>query len=355
MGKNDRQREGILKAIDLFCGAGGLTRGLLDAGIDVVAGIDIDPCVGQTYEANNSPSRFFQRDVRQIDPCELLEIGAVRDKAGLILAGCAPCRAFSKHQRNGRSSGPDATLLTAFGKVVAAIRPGWVLVENVPGLAQVQGYSTHRRFLGLLVSLGYRISQGVLNACHHGVPQYRRRYVMLACRKAVPSLPEPRFGPGRKPFETVRRWIAHYPELEAGEAHPAVPNHVASSLSEMNLVRLRATPKDGGDRTAWPPALELPCHRGRSSSFSDAYGRMWWNRFASTLTGRCNSLSNGRFGHPEQHRAISLREAASLQTFPDHYVFYGPHSHVARHIGNAVPVLLAEALGRQVLATHTSC
>ena len=343
-----------MKALDLFCGGGGLTRGLLDAGIDVVAGVDIDPRVGQTYQANNSPSLFLQRDVRKIDPRELLEIAAVRDRADLIVAGCAPCRTFSKHQRNGGASGPDATLLSAFGKVVAGMRPGWVLVENVPGLTQVRGYSAYRRFLGLLASLRYRISQGVLNACEHGVPQHRRRYVMLACRKAVPSLPEPRFGPGRKPFETVRHWIAHYPELEAGEAHPAVPNHVASSLSEMNLVRLRATPRDGGDRTDWPSALELPCHRGRSSSFSDVYGRMWWNRVAPTLTGKCNSLSNGRFGHPEQHRAISLREAASLQTFPDHYVFHGLRSHVARHIGNAVPVLLAEALGRQVLATHTS-
>ena len=180
---------------------------------------------------------------------------------------------------------------------------------------------------------------------------------MLACRKAVPkSAGAQVLVPEGSRSRTVRRWIAHYPELEAGEAHPAVPNHVASSLSEMNLVRLRATPKDGGDRTAWPPALELPCHRGRSSSFSDTYGRMWWNRFASTLTGRCNSLSNGRFRTSRNSTgAISLREAASLQTFPDHYVFYGPHSHVARHIGNAVPVLLAEALGRQVLATHTSC
>ena len=342
-----------MKALDLFCGAGGLTRGLLDAGIDVMAGIDIDPRVGNTYEANNAPSQFLRRDVRRIDPSELLAIAAVRDRTDLILAGCAPCRTFSKHRRNGRAREPDATLLSAFGKVVAAIRPGWVLVENVPGLTQVRGYSTHRRFLSLLDSLGYRTSQGVLNACEHGVPQHRRRYVMLACRHAIPSLPEPRFGRARKPLQTVRHWIAHYPVLEAGEAHPAVPNHVASSLSEMNLLRMRVTPPDGGDRTAWPSALTLPCHGGRNASFSDVYGRIWWDRIAPTLTGRCNSLSNGRFGHPEQHRAISLREAASLQTFPDHYVFYGPHSHVARHIGNAVPVLLAEALGRHVLAIHT--
>jgi len=128
------------------------------------------------------------------------------------------------------------------------------------------------------------------------------------------------------------------------------PNHEAANLSELNLRRLRHTPHDGGDRRSWPSQLVLACHRGDHNGHTDVYGRMYWDRAAPTLTGKCNSISNGRYGHPCQDRAISLREAASLQTFRDDYVFYGPSKHIAIQIGNAVPVRLAEVLGRQLLA-----
>ena len=338
-----------MKAIDLFCGAGGLTRGLLNAGVEVVAGVDVDPTLRPTYEGNNYPSRFLVRDMRSVDPNELADLFGTTPASETIVAGCAPCQTFSKHQRSGRERGPDATLLAAVGRVVDAANPGWVLVENVPGLMAVPGYSTLRRFVSLLRSKGYSVAQGVLNAAGYGVPQHRRRFVLMASRVAEPLLPEAEFGTPSRRYRTVREWIAHFPPIAAGATHPWVPNHVAAKLSNTNLRRLQATPPDGGDRRAWPERLVLECHRGRESSFSDVYGRMWWDRIAPTLTARCNSISNGRFGHPEQDRAISLREAASLQTFGDDYVFFGTPTAIARQIGNAVPVKLAEAVGRTVL------
>ena len=338
-----------MRAIDLFCGAGGLTRGLLDAGIEVVAGIDVDPSVGETYERNNRPVRFLRRDIRTVGPEDLMALLGTNNPCETLLAGCAPCQMFSKHQRSGLARGPDATLLAAVGRMVAAVRPGWVLIEIVPGLMAVPGFSTLRRFVRLLQSTGYSIAQGVLNACDQGVPQHRCRYVLIAAQRVEPVLPTPEFGNGRHPLETVRQWIAHYPPIAAGDAHPNVPNHEASPLSRLNLDRLSSTPPNGGGRKHWPSRLQLDCHRGRKNSFSDVYGRMWWDRVAPTLTGRCNSLSNGRFGHPEQDRAISLREAASIQSFPDDYLFFGTRTTIARQIGNAVPVRLAEALGQCIL------
>ena len=154
--------------------------------------------------------------------------------------------------------------------------------------------------------------------------------------------------PAPAPLRCAARLRAS-PAIEAGEAHAGIANHCAARLSPLNLTRIKATPTDGGSRRDWPPALALHCHRGEDTGFSDVYGRMWWDRVAPTLTSRCNSLSNGRFGHPEQDRAISLREAAALQTFADDYEFSGTRKAIARWIGNAVPIALAEVLGVAVM------
>lgn len=337
-----------MKCVDFFCGAGGLTRGLLDAGIAVVAGIDLDGRCRKTYEWNNRPARFYERDVRT------LTAGEVRGMAGnipskeLILAGCAPCQPFSK-QRKSTCPSRDATLLLAFADIIAELKPTFVLVENVPGLAKVKGYSAYRRFLHTLEKNGYGWSEGVLDAKHYGVPQTRRRYILLGGRHRTPSLPERLNGSAATPFRTVRDAIAHYPPINAGTQHSSVANHEAASVSEKNLLRLRKTPRDGGDRRDWPDELVLECHRGSYTGHTDVYGRMAWDCPAPALTGKCHSISNGRYGHPVQDRAISLREAASLQTFRDDYVFFGPLQSVAQWIGNAVPVRLAEVLGTHLL------
>ena len=339
-----------MKAIDLFCGAGGLTRGLRRAGWDVVAGIDVDETVRETYAKNNPGAEFLAADLRSVSAENVRNLAGAVPASELLLAGCAPCQSFSKQRR--RSPGArrsDATLLREFGRLAAALQPAVVLMENVPGIASVPGFSSLRRFLTTLRECGYECDYGVLNARDFGVPQHRRRYVLLAARGPRAALPRPAAtGEQGGGIHTVRAAIGHYPPIRAGETHPAIPNHHAAKLSPRNVERIRATPKDGGSRRDWPDRLELDCH-DRFPGFTDVYGRMWWDREAPTLTSRCNSLSNGRFGHPEQDRAISLREAAALQTFPDDYEFFGGNTRTARWIGNAVPVSLAEALGRAAL------
>ena len=349
-----------MRAIDFFCGAGGLTRGLLDSGIDVVAGVDVNSACRETYERNNRPARFIEKDITDLTGADVRRILGSRCTKDLLIAGCAPCQPFSKYQRQlkRRESrrarrDPDATLLGEFARLVQEITPGQVLVENVPGIVKVCGFSTYRRFLRTLRANSYEVAEGVLDAKCYGVPQTRRRYVLIAIRGGNASLPGPEIRPPLGEFATVRGAIAHYPPIEAGESHVLVSNHVTAAVSDENLRRLRSTPHDGGDRRAWPTDFELECHKGGHPGHTDVYGRMAWDKPAPTLTGRCNSISNGRYGHPDQDRAISLREAASLQTFADSYTFYGFNEPVASQIGNAVPVKFAEALGRHLIRIGT--
>ena len=337
-----------MKAMDFFCGGGGLTRGLLDAGFEVVAGFDNDERCRATYERNNPAAAFVHANIKSLETEDVtarLKSGSSED---ILFAGCAPCQPFSsQRKRNGSRRG--ATLMREFGRLVEAVLPGFVLIENVPGIAKVGGFSTYRRFLKLLQSNGYRFAWGVLDAKHFGVPQNRRRLVLLANRNGQPGLPRRAFGKNLRPFVTVGQTIRHFPPIAAGEKHAEVHNHVAASITPLNLERLRATPHDGGDRRAWPDHLWLECHKDDYSGHTDVYGRMYWDRPAPTLTGRCHSISNGRYGHPNQDRAISLREAAALQSFPDSYVFSGSNKHIAMQIGNAVPVELAKQLGEHIL------
>ena len=338
-----------MKAIDLFCGAGGLTLGLRRAGWDVVAGIDLDSEVGETYRSNNPGAQFVAADLRSVTDDDIRTLVGTVPSSELLLAGCAPCQPFSKQrQRHGLGPRSDATLLGEFARLVRTMEPRVVLMENVPGIASVPGFSSFRRFLKALHHCGYRYDYGVLNARNFNVPQHRRRYVLLAARARTVALPRPNGRCPRLDTTTVRSAIGHFPALDAGEAHASIPNHYAARLSDRNLERIRATPPDGGSRRDWPERLKLDCH-AQIRGFSDVYGRLWWDRVAPTLTSRCNSLSNGRFGHPQQDRAISLREAAALQTFPDKYEFLGTKPSIARWIGNAVPVAFAEALGGAAL------
>lgn len=334
-------------AVDFFCGAGGLTRGLQNAGVDVLAGFDIDNACRETYDHNNPKSQFHSLDIRDIELSTLRKATGLRSFRQTIFAGCAPCQPFSQ-QRKGGIRKRDATLLSEFGRLIEAALPRAVLVENVPGMARVPGNSTFRRFLSLLERNGYTHSFDVLDAKFFGVPQTRRRLVMLAVRGMDASLPTSKYGSKLRPLRTVRDAISHFPSIDAGKSSNAVPNHICASITEINMTRLRATPHDGGDRRAWPAKLQLKCHSGGYVGHTDVYGRMAWDGPAPTLTGRCNSISNGRYGHPEQDRAISLREAAALQSFPDRYKFFGSSKHIALQIGNAVPVRFAQALGNHV-------
>lgn len=336
-----------MKAIDFFCGAGGMTCGLLDSGIDVIAGFDIDEECRRTFEHNNQAS-FHAVDIRDVDLRKLKSLTGLRKFDDVLFAGCAPCQPFSQQRRSGAVH-DSTTLLSEFGRLISAAMPKAIVIENVPGMARVKGNSTFRRFLRLLETKGYDAKFEVLDAKKFGVPQTRKRLVLIAMREHTATVPQLTHGVSNREYRTVRNAISHFPRIDAGKTHNLIPNHTTASITEINLERLRHTPVDGGDRRQWPQHLHLKCHQNGYEGHTDVYGRMAWDMPAPTLTARCHSISNGRYGHPEQNRAISLREAAALQSFPDKYEFFGSNKHIAQQIGNAVPVRFAKVLGKHLI------
>ena len=344
--------------VDFFCGGGGMTRGLLDAGIQVIAGVDSNPDCRETYEKNNH-STYLLCDICELTPEKILEkYPVLKNNDQVMLVGCAPCQPFSVLRREefDENGNPiphkSVNLLTEFGRFVKAIKPAHVMVENVPGL-NGKGADVLQNFKVMLEQEGYQWDDKSLYAKDYGVPQNRRRYVLIASKLFKPTIPEATHGNKTDllPYCTVRQTIAKYPPIVAGETHKTIPNHHSANICSLLLQRIKATPHDGGSRTDWPDELMLACHKN-FKGHTDVYGRMKWDEPSPTLTVKCFSLSNGRFGHPEQDRAISLREAAALQTFSDDYVFYGSMQEVGKQVGNAVPVLLAKVMGNYVLEKH---
>ncbi|XWK91747.1 MAG: DNA cytosine methyltransferase (plasmid) [Phormidium sp.] len=335
-----------IRCIDLFCGVGGLTHGLIQGGVRVIAGVDLDPQCRFSYENNNN-SIFIEKDVTELTGNELLDI--FDDSKLRLLAGCAPCQPFSTYSRKIRRVRNDTKwgLVSDFGRLVKETQPDFVTMENVPQLLD------HQVFKSFLEDLkGYEIWYRVIECVHYGIPQTRKRLVLIASRLGKVELLPPNL------FEnntaTVRQAISHLPALAAGSSDPNDPLHAASSLSELNLRRIRAS-KPGGTWRDWDEALVAQCHRKQSGqSYPSVYGRMEWDAPSPTITTQCFGYGNGRFGHPEQDRAISLREAAILQTFPDNYSFLAPGEQVSfaklgRLIGNAVPVRIGEIVARSLL------
>ncbi len=327
-----------------------MTAGLIRAGVDVRLGIDVDPLCGKTYERNTGV-QFECLDIRKLSYRRVERALSRGNGRPVLFAACAPCQPFSKARKNGRRGAHDTRLLLEFLRFVLRFRPEYVLSENVPQL-QSSGRRIVRRFLKLLKRAGYRTDHRIVNAADFGVPQHRLRFVILASRIVEEvRIPE---GPTRKNSPTVRQAIGHLPAIPAGVRVSRPRNHWASALSPENLRRIRAVPKDGGDLRSVPVSLRPPSRKNvggyGKGGFFDVYGRMRWDGPAPTLTTRCNSYSNGRYGHPEQDRAISLREAATLQSFPASYVFYVRKvEDGARLIGNAVPLRLAFRLARALL------
>ena len=339
-----------MNAIDFFCGGGGMTRGLLDAGIDVIFGLDSNPSCQRTYERNNHIP-YLNRDILAVEGDQLTEeYPLLLDNDELLMVGCAPCQPFSLLNPRNPEEHVAVNLLNEFGRLVEALHPAHVMVENVPGISG-RGANVLNQFLNMLEREGYSYDTRIVNAKDYGVPQNRRRFVLIASRRFEPHIPEATHGEGRLPYVTVFDAIHDYPPIEAGETCNIIPNHRAAKVSDLNLKRLRNTPHDGGNRLQWPEDLQLNCHQN-FKGHTDVYGRMYWNRVAPTLTVKCFSVSNGRFAHPEQDRAISLREAAKLQTFGDDYIFEGNLQEIGRQIGNAVPVHLASVLGGYILHEH---
>ena len=332
--------------IDLFFGVGGLTCGLEKAGLNVVAGYDLDATCEYAYNHNNN-AKFINNDIKDVSGKEIKKILQGYDIK--ILAGCAPCQPFSRHQKDkyNRKKHKDWKLLYQFARLVEEVKPQIVSMENVPELVKEQVFMD---FINILEEQNYNITYKIVNAADYGIPQRRKRLLLLASSEKQIKLIEPT----HKKAVTVREIIAGLSQVGAGEPNNTDKLHVASSLSKKNLERIRYS-IPGGTWKNWPEELILNCHRKKSGqSYSSVYGRMSWDDVAPTITTQFIGYGTGRFGHPEQDRALTLREGAMLQTFPVDYSFIPEGEkvvlkNIARHIGNAVPPRLGEIVGLSII------
>lgn len=329
-----------ITAIDLFCGIGGLTHGLSKGGIDVKVGIDIDPYCKYPYETNNN-SKFIFGDINNLSGKDLQNI---YPKLGFkMLAGCAPCQPFSSYSRSGRNKQHHNQwpLVLKFGELVSSLKPDFVTMENVPQLAE------HDVFADFINSLkDYQVTWSIVDCTQFNIPQTRKRLVLLASRFKNHELC---LRPSRVVPPTVLDAIGSLPKINAGDKNHDDPLHISPALSEINLKRIKAS-IPGGSWRDWPEQIRAECHKRPSgSTYPSVYGRMEWNKPSPTITTQSFGYGNGRFGHPEQDRAITLREAAILQTFPKDYAIIKDgqkvvFNKVGRLLGNAVPVNLGEAI-----------
>ena len=340
-----KKRVGV---VDLFCGIGGLTHGFVKEGYDVLAGFDIDDTCKYAYEENNN-AKFIEKDVSVLTKQELQEI--YQNKTTKILIGCAPCQPFSKYSNTRKPEDEKWKLLYKFADVIEQLQPDIVSMENVPELFRRKKYPVYDEFVQKLKDNGYQIWADIVNCVDYGMPQNRKRLVLLASKLGKIELIKPTHT--KDNYVTVGDVLHDLPPLANGKQDENDPIHLASKLSEKNYHRVSITPY-GGSWKDWPQALRNVCHLKESGkSYSSVYGRMTWEHPSPTMTTQCIGFGNGRFGHPEQNRAISLREAAILQTFPRDYKFVKAgekiiKKHIARQIGNAVPVDLGKVIAKSI-------
>jgi DNA (cytosine-5)-methyltransferase 1 len=342
-----------IRVADFFCGCGGTSAGLRAAGMDIALGLDFDADAGATYQRNFPEAHFLLRDILEVSPEEVEEL-LPRDDGHLLLSACAPCQPYSSFVQK-RGADRRRTLLLRLLPIIELLRPEFVFIENVPGLKGDEApQGTFARFCRTLERAEYSVDHRIVDCRDYGVPQRRRRLVILASRLGPITVPKATHGhaPPLAPPSTVWDWIGDLPPVAPGEEHPDVPNHLVSAITDVNLRRLRATPPGGG-RASWPASLRLACHKD-DAAYSDSYGRMHADAAAPVLTTKCTSISNGRFGHPYADRPISVREAACLQTFPRDFFFEGGIRSATRQIGNAVPVLLAQRMGVAFINQHAA-
>lgn len=337
-----------VSAVDLFCGAGGLTHGLIAGGVEVRAGYDIDNACKWPFERNNKGAKFFGQDVSALTGEQLstwFKPGEIK-----LLAGCAPCQPFSTYSL-GKTDSTDKrwSMLSEFQRLVDELKPDLVTMENVP---QLMKHEVFQNFVTALQA-DYHVSVRTVLCTEYGIPQTRKRLVLLASK----------FGPielrpkdhKKDKLRSVLEVIGKMPHLEAGQQDVSDPLHICSALSPQNEIRIKAS-LPGGSWRDWDAELVAECHRGEAGkSFSSVYGRMEWEKPSPTITTQFFGFGNGRFGHPEQDRALSLREGALLQTFPKRYSFVKPGTRVemkniGRLIGNAVPVKLGTVIAESITA-----
>lgn len=338
-----------IEVVDLFCGIGGLSYGMKSKGFKILEGFDLDKTCRYAYETNNE-AKFVYKDIRKVTQADIKPLYS--KKSIKILAGCAPCQPFSSYAfKNKNKDASKYNLLYEFGRLVKEVQPDIVTMENVPAIASFKLKSVLADFVKLLGDEGYHVHFQVVYCPDYGIPQTRKRLVLLAsCLGDITLIPPTHT---KDNYITVRDTIAVLPPIEAGGTCPSDPLHRCRKLSPLNMRRMLATPY-GGSWKDWPDDLLLECHKkSKGKSFGSVYGRMVWEEPAPTMTTLCTGIGNGRFGHPEQNRAISVREAALFQTFPITYHFFENEDEVSlvkasRYIGNAVPPKLGEVIAESI-------
>jgi len=339
----------VVEALDLFCGIGGLTHGVKNAGIKVVAGIDIDATCKYAYTENNKVP-FIGKSIEDVTASEIKKYFS--KNAFKILMGCAPCQPFSRYTYRYNKKGykdDKWKLLYEFQRLVEETNPDIVSMENVPKISKEKVFDD---FIKKLKNLKYHVYWKIINCAQYGTPQNRIRLVLLASKHGIISLNEP-FN-NENTYCTVRDAISHLEPIENGEVSKTDSMHRASRLSKINLQRIKQS-IPGGNWTDWDETLILNCHKKKTGkTYKSIYGRMEWDKPSPTITTQFYGYGNGRFGHPEQNRAITLREGAILQSFPTDYKFFDnnhklPTRIIGTHIGNAVPVKLGKVIGESIL------
>ncbi|MEM4438551.1 MAG: DNA cytosine methyltransferase [Pyrobaculum sp.] len=335
-----------MRFFDVFCGAGGLSYGFLTAGFSPGGGLDISKAAVDVYRSVFKVA--IRRDAFFADLVEYIK------NADIVLA-CPPCQGFSNLRlASGAKDDRRNGLVDIFVDAVRRAKPPLVVFENVPGIRRYEGF---KQLLAVLRGLGYSVVYDVIDAADYGVPQHRRRIVLIASRLRTASLPRPTHGDPSSaavrrgellPWRTVREAIGDLPPVDHGECHPSDPLHCAKRLPPNHLRLIEAIPKNGGTRFDAPPELWLDVHRRRPRSFRTTFARMRWDAPSPTITTKFFDPSSGPFVHPEQDRGLTLREGARLQTFPDEYPFRGGFRTVARLIGEAFPPLLARVLAEHI-------
>lgn len=345
--KKRKSRDSSIKvqAIDLFCGVGGLTHGLQRAGIDVLAGLDNDESCSDAYE-NNNDAKFIHADISQYDFSEMAALFS--KKSARVLVGCAPCQPFSSHSFKAKNRDKDGrwNLIAYFVNAIDKLKPDVISMENVRGLIKTNVFA---EFIEGVTRRGYHLNYDVLYCPDFGIPQNRSRLVLLGSRLGEIQLPKKTHL--RRNFTTVGKFIEKLSRLKAGKIDPADALHRTTKLTQINLQRIRQS-KPNGTWRDWDKNLLPPCYtKASGASYMGVYGRMSWDDVSPTITTQFYNYGSGRFGHPVQDRALSLREGALLQTFPRSYDFGDQVfiSKIATHIGNAVPPRLGYVIGRTII------
>ena len=368
--RNARATTKRLTAIDLFAGCGGLTSGLRAAGFEVLAAIEKDRNAAATYKANHPDVKLYESDIRVVSPSTLLaDLDLPKGGTVDLLAGCPPCQGFTRlTENNGRRDRRNG-LIRQFLSFVHAIRPKTCMLENVPGLVRTRkGKRYFNELARGLEKAGYRVSYDLVELADYGVPQFRRRLVLLAARGRALPIPAPTnchpaksAKSGLKPWKTVRNAIGGLPKpplrslVRSGKAVPPYDWHYARDVSPMVRRRLEHAIATGRDRTSLPPSLRLACHSRTPDGYYDVYGAMGWDQPSPTITSGCTNASKGRFGHPKEPRPLTATEAAVLQTFPLSYKFKGSGMEsVAGQIGNALPRKFAKIAGEAIVRRLSS-